>query len=155
MKQSATLARVQENMAPGVLTAAGFLGNDRRALAEILDDDAARVQRLGLTHADLAARMRALRRAGASGLGEAVDVAPHFEVRVDGVRGRLACPFGHKGLYAKVNITVRNTTLGEEVTYTDLAIHLIDAHGFYEGRKSLFRLDPETLARVLEIEPQE
>jgi len=152
MKQSAALSRIQADMTPGVITAGGFLGSDPRPLAEILADDEARVSRLGLTHAGIATRMRALRAAGARGLGEAVAVPPHFEVRVDGVRGKLPCPFSHKGLYAKVNIAVRNRRRGTEVAYTDLGIHLIEAHGFYEGRDSQFRLDPETLAETLEIE---
>ncbi len=155
MKKSAALNRIQEHMAPGVLTAEGFLGRDRRALVEILADDEARVRRLGLTHSDIAARMRELRVAGAKGLGEAMDVPPHFEVRVDGVRGKLPCPFDHRGLYAKVNVTVRNLALNREITYTDLSVHMIDNHGFFEGVGSPFRLDPEELVVILEVRPRE
>ena len=75
---------------------------------------------------------------------------PHFEVRVDGVRGRLPCPFGHPGMFPKTNITVRNTRPDGQITYTDLHIHLIGEHGFYLGRGSAYRLDPGRLARVLQ-----
>ncbi len=92
-----------------------------------------------------------LRDAGMAGLGEFVDVAPHFEVRVDSVRGRLPCPFGDPGIFPKTNVTVRNTRTGREITYTDLHIHLVRVHGFYEGRGSPFRLEPKDLAEVLEI----
>jgi len=87
MKQSPHLAAIQERMRPGVITAHGFLGADARTLAEIIETDGARVARLGLTHASIAARMRELHAAGAAGLGEFIDVPPHFEVRVDTVRG--------------------------------------------------------------------
>lgn len=153
MKQSATLDRVQENMHPGVITAGGFLGADTRKLGEILDDDNARVRRLGLTHEAIAARMRAMLADGARGLGDDVTIPPHFEVRVDSVRGKLPCPFNHKGLYQKTNVTVRNLALGRGVVFTDLSIHMIERHGFYEGQGGAFRLDPETLAAVLEICP--
>jgi hypothetical protein len=85
-------------------------------------------------------------------LGEFISIAPHFEVRVDSVRGRMPCPFGERGLYPKTNVTVRNLKTGREVAYTDLNIHLIAAHGLYEGRGTPFRVEPAELAAVLEVE---
>jgi hypothetical protein len=151
MKQTVQMQKVQERMAPGVITRDGFLGDDRRPLADMLLADETAVKEIGLEHPTIAARMVELRDAGMAGLGEFVDVAPHFEVRVDSVRGRLPCPFGDPGIFPKTNVTVRNTRTGREITYTDLHIHLVWAHGFYEGRGSPFRLEPGELAEVLEI----
>jgi hypothetical protein len=153
MKQSPQLAAIQECMRPGVITAHGFLGADARALAEIIEADGAQVARLGLTHASIAARMRSLHAAGAAGLGEFIDVPPHFEVRVDAVRGKIPCPFGDRALEQKGFTVVRNASLGREVTFTALHVHLIEAHGFYQGAGSPFRLEPADLAVVLGIEP--
>jgi len=150
MKQTVQMQKAQERMAPGVITRDGFLGDDRRPLADILLADEEAVKALGREHGAIAARMVELRDAGMAGLGEFVDVAPHFEVRVDSVRGRLPCPFGDPGIFPKTNVTVRNTRTGREVTYTDLHIHLVRVHGFYEGRGSPFRLEPTALAEVLE-----
>jgi hypothetical protein len=151
MKQTVQMQQVREQMAPGVITRDGFLGDDRRPLADILLADEAAEKALDLDHQAVAARMIELRDAGMAGLGEFVDVAPHFEVRVDSVRGRLPCPFGDPGMFPKTNITVRNRQTGREIAFTDLHIHLILAHGFYEGRGSPFRLEPKDLAEVLEI----
>jgi hypothetical protein len=153
MKQTVQLRRIQEKMAPGVITRDGFLGQDRRNLVDILVQDDGLVRRLGFSHQALAQRMIELRDAGMPGLGEFIDVAPHFEVRVDTVRGRLPCPFGDPGIFPKTNIMVRNIKTGREITYTDLHIHLIGSHGFYEGLGSPFRLEPADLAEVLEAEP--
>lgn len=153
MKQTPAMARIQEQMRPGVLTRSGFLGTDTRSLPEILETDEAAVHRLGLTHERIAARMRELRDAGMKGLGLATDIAPHFEVKVDDVRGALPCPFLHEGLSNKTTTTVTNTALRRTLIYSDLNIHLIEAHGFYEGIGAEFRLDPEALAGVLEIAP--
>lgn len=154
MKQAPAIAKTARNLRPGVLSRDGFLGDDPRELAAILDADANTVQRLGLTHERIAARLRFFREAAAAGLGEPVTVAPHFEATVESYPGKLACPFGHRGTVRKVNITVRNTTLGAEARFTDLCIHLIEAHGFYQGRGATYRNDPEELARVLEIAPE-
>ena len=150
MKQTVQMQKAQERMAPGVITRDGFLGGDHRPLADILLADEAAVKALGLEHEAMARRMIALRDAGMAGLGEFVDVAPHFEVRVDSVRGRLPCPFGDPGIFPKTNVTVRNRRTGREITYTDLHIHLVRVHGFYEGRGSPFRLEPKDLAEALE-----
>ena len=129
----------------------GFLGPDDRGLAAILQADDEANRRRGLTHAHIAQHLLALRQAGWEGLGEPVSVPPHFEVRVDAARGTLPCPFGDQGSFAKVNTTVHNLKSGKEITFADLNIHLIAAHGFYEGRGAQFRLDPEQLMDTLEM----
>ncbi|HPB12006.1 MAG TPA: hypothetical protein PLT74_12145, partial [Kiritimatiellia bacterium] len=136
MKQSRQDDIIQDRMRPGVITRDGLLGSDRRSLRDILEADEAEVRRLGLSHAVIAARLRALRDAGAQGLGEPVTVFDHFEVRVDSVRGLLPCPFPHEGLCRKEFVDVRNLRSGERVTYTEMNIHMIEAHGFYEGTGS-------------------
>jgi hypothetical protein len=153
MKLTPLLQKAQRAMRPGGLTRDGFLGADPRDLARILNDDHERVKQLGLTHARIARRLRELREAGLRGLGDFVAVPPRFEVRVESVRGRMPCPFGEAGLYPKTNITIRNAVLGRDLTVTDLLIHLIESHGFYEGRGSPFRCEPDDLAAVLELPP--
>ena len=155
MKQTAIMDRIQAQMRPGIITRAGFLGEDTRKLADILVEDAAAVQRLGLTHEQFGARLRELRDAGAPGLGTPVAVPPHFDVCVDSVRGKLPCPFGDPGIIPKANTTVTNTDTGEAITYTDLTSHLIENHGFYGGRGALFRLDPTALANFLNLQAEE
>lgn len=151
MKQSPQFTKIQEQMRPGVITLEGFLGSDERNLIDILIEDDGTVRRLGLTHVAIAERMQYFRDQGLDGLGEFINLDEHFEVRVDSVRGVLPSPFGGPGMYQKINTTVRNKALGKEVTYTDLHIHFVRDHGFYEGKGSPFRLDPAELAEVLEL----
>lgn len=154
MKQTPQMIKAQRAMRPGHISLPGFMGADARDLSQLLNDDNETVKRLNLTHEAIARRMQALRRAGEAGLGDFIAVPPHFEVRVDSARGRLPCPFGERGLYPKTHITVRNLALGRELTYSELGIHLIGAHGFYEGLGSPYRLEPEALAAILEIQPE-
>ena len=153
MKQTVQMQAIQDRMKPGVIVRDGFLGTDGRNLVDILTADEGEVSRQGLSHQEIARRMIRLREAGTAGLGEFIDVPPRFEVRVDSVRGKLPCPFGDPGIFPKTNTTVRNRQTGLEITYTDLHIHMIGSHGFYEGRGSQFRLEPRDLAEVLEARP--
>jgi hypothetical protein len=151
MKQTVQMKLIQDKMRPGIITRDGFLGNDRRNLIDILIEDDEEVKRLGFDHQQIANRMMELRDAGMRGLGDFISVEPHYEIRVDSVRGKLPCPFGDPGIFPKTNVTVRNLETKKEITYTDLHIHMIGSHGFYEGRGTPFRLNPKDLVDVLEI----
>ena len=129
----------------------GFLGHDIRSVSEIIRADDETVCRLGLTHRQLGDRMSAVLAAARQGLGDFVEIEPGLEARTDDVRGHIPCPFGDSVVELKTTVTVRR--LGEELTFSALNIHLIVAHGFYEGHGALFRLDPDRLARVLGLAP--
>jgi hypothetical protein len=153
VKQSPELSIAQTNMRPGVITLHGFLGPDDRNLIDILTEDDGEVNRLGFSHEQIALRMEELRDQGKRGLGEFIKVEPHFQVRVETVRGKLPSPFGGAGLHRKTNTIVRNDAVDREITYTDLQIHLISNNGFYQGKGSTYRLRPADIVDILEIQP--
>lgn len=155
MKQSPDLTTAQERMKPGVITSCGFLGPDRRNLIEILIDDEAQVQRLNTTHKKIAARMKELRDKGLAGLGMFEKVEENFEVKVDSMRGQLPSPFEDQVMIEKQNTVVRNLKLNKEVAYTDFSIHMIEFHGFYQGKGSMFRIEPKELVDILELKKNE
>ena len=150
MKQTADMDRYQQNMHPGIITLKGLLGSEHRNLVDILIDDDAEVRRLGTTHEAIADRMQSMRDEGAHGLGECITVEGRYEVRVDSVRGKLPCPF-EDAVVQKTFIQVVNMPANRTITYTDLHIHMIREHGFYEGKGSAFRLDPRDLVEILDV----
>ena len=75
-------------------------------------------------------------------------MAPHFEVRVESARGFCECPFGEAEAIAKTNVFVTNTRLNKDVIYSELSLHLIEAHGFYQGRGGYYRYEPAWLVEV-------
>ncbi|GAB4270299.1 MAG: hypothetical protein Kow0092_24580 [Deferrisomatales bacterium] len=153
MKQPPHLARAQARMAPGVLTMDGFLGPDARDLVEILEDDDGEVRRLGLTHQAIAAALERLTRKATEALG-ALTREGVYEVCACETRGGLPCPFGHPGLYEKTVIEARRTDTGQKLLWTVLQVHLIGAHGFYQGKGSYFRIEPAELAAFLGLEAE-
>ncbi|MBN2725124.1 MAG: hypothetical protein JXR95_13755 [Deltaproteobacteria bacterium] len=140
-----------ESMKPGIITLDGFLGSDSRSLMDIIVADEAEIARRGLTSAELAQNMRRIRDEGRKGEGLFEFVQPHFDVLVESVRGVLSCPFPGCGAIKKVNTTVVNKQTGKTISFSDLAIHLIEEHSFFQGRGSSFRLDPCELIEILEI----
>lgn len=153
MKQPPDWERIQDRMQPGELTRDGMLGDDPRTLPEIIDADDIAVRNLGLTHDDIANRMLSLQKAARERLGDVVVVDGDYEVQADETRGIIPCPFGHGGHYDKCVIFLKHLPTGREIRWTDLSIHLIRDHGFYQGRGAPFRLDPESLAALLHIKP--
>lgn len=151
MKQSPEFNAIQEQMKPGVITLEGFLGDDKRKLIDIIASDTLRVRKMKRTHEDIAAKMVHFKEQGLAGLGDFITLDDHFEVKVESVRGLLPSPFGGPGMYGKINTTVVNKTLSRQIVYTDLHIHFIKDHGFYEGKGSPFRLEPDDLVQILEV----
>ena len=152
MKQTPELDRIQARMQPGILTMKGFLGHDPRPLAEILAGDLATVTAAGITHAQIADRLAAITRQGTDLMEREVTVEGRFQVTVRDDRGLLPSPFGG-GRYAKGDTEVTDPRTGRTFRWNDLTLHLIRDHGFYNGRGSDYRLEPEELVAVFGIAP--
>ena len=151
MKQTPEYDKIQQQMQPGIIALDGFLGDDKRKLIDIIASDNTKVRKLNRTHSDIASKMEHFKEKGLAGLGEFITLDEHFEVKVESVRGLLPSPFGGKGMYGKVNTTVVNKTKNRQITYTDLHIHFVADHAFYEGKGSPFRLEPVDLIEILEV----
>lgn len=149
MKQSPELRAIQENMQTGSLAAYGFLGTDTRSLADILRDDDERVASLALTHGAIADRLQFFYEAGQEKLGRAEEVDTQYDVLVEEHKGGIPCPFRDNFTAAKAVITVTDRRSGQTLVWSALNIHMIRAHGFYEGRGAKFRVEPEAVAELL------
>ena len=149
MKQSPELELIQANMTPGALSAHGFLGNDSRKLSDILHADATALEKTGITKEVLADTMQKLTDYGAEGFGRPTNFNEHFEIEVEGYKGNLPCPFKDNAAVEKRQTLVKNLDTGVIMRWTDLSIHMIRVHGFFEGHGSIYRLDPVELVRFL------
>jgi hypothetical protein len=151
VKQSPALDRVEKTMRSMSISQRGFLGRESRKLVEILTEDQGTVHSLGLSHEVIAQRLRTLTEAARDAWGEPVVVEERFEVRLVEARGKIPCPWGHPGLYPKTHVVLKDTRTGESLVWSDLALHLIEEHGFYQGRGSPYRLEPRTIKRVFDL----
>jgi hypothetical protein len=151
MKMSPEFVKAERNMQPGVITSDGFLGDDRRAIIDIIADDEARMESYRLEFDAVAEKMRSLMSEGRKGLGEPVTV-DRWIVQIFEARGHLPSPF-EDGIFRKVNAQVTLAREGkptqETLLYSDLSLHLLEKHHFLQGKGSAFRLEPDAIKRVL------
>jgi len=151
MKQSPQEARIVERMQPGVLSRDGFLGSDRRSLGEIIDTDRSALEGLGVTQERLAARMaEALKAAEAAG-GAPVKVGEHLLAEHREAMGRIPSPFPGEGVFRKGEVELTDERTGVKVLMTPLSIHMVAAHGFFQGRGSRYRTEPVLLCDVFDL----
>ena len=138
-------------MAPGVLCAEGFLGTDSRPLADILAADDRAVESLGLTHAQIAAALAEVIRTAQEALGTTAKISRHLSAVSEDAMGPIPCPWGGCGVFAKGHVELTDSRTGRTLLVTPLSVHLIERHGFYQGRGGRYRLEPAELARMLDI----
>lgn len=149
MKRSPEMKRLEEVLRASRIVAGGFLGKDSRILEEIIETDAMEVARLGYTVEHIGKRMRELTDKARQGLGTPVKIDKKREGIADDNRGVIVCPWPHAGRYNKTVTTVRHLETGKSLRWSDLSVHFIESHGFFQGRGSAFRLEPRDLVHIL------
>jgi hypothetical protein len=132
MKMSPELKRAQENMLPGVITSAGFLGEDTRNLVDIIEQDEETLQKLGIDIEEASRVLHNLLEEGRKGLGEPITVQGKYQVQVTEARGFLACPF-EDGIFRKINAEVIHLPTGTNFLFSELSLHLFEKHHFLQG----------------------
>lgn len=149
MKQSPEKDKLEAVLRSSKLVSGGFLGSDRRSVSEIVEDDGRQLADAGVGCEELAGRMREITDGAKGQLGRCVNISDKVEAWVEEAKGVLVCPWPHSGGISKRTTTVRNVETGESITWSDLNIHLIEAHGFFEGRGSAMRLEPAELVKLI------
>jgi len=155
------LSELEARMRPGAWSVTGFLGPTER-LTEVLSADAEALDALGVTASHLADRLDHLLGAAKASRDRRATVGP-YDVRVEISRGFQLCPWtidrlagqctaGGGVTHASTRWWLRNRTSGEHLQGPGLLVHLMRAHGFFEGRQVPDRVGPEELARILEVQ---
>jgi predicted transcriptional regulator len=125
-----------------------YMGNDNRSISEIVATDLEELKRMDVSRAALAEKMEKIRDMAVSKLEEEIEIAPALIARADMARGVIHCPLCGETV-GKTNILLTNKKSGESIVFSDMNIHLIEVHGFFEGKGSGFRLEPSALVDML------
>lgn len=148
MKTNPHIQHIVARMTPGILSRGGFLGTDFRPLEEILEADAATVAGLGSSHQELSQKLENIFLATRAALGTKVLISERLNAVYREAMGRISCPWGHCGNFAKGYIEILDTQSGLRIMFTALNVHMIRAHGFYQGLGSRYRLEPAEICQL-------
>jgi hypothetical protein len=150
-------------MRPGAFSQRGFLG-EHEQLEDVLGADARTLADLKLTAEDLADPLDRLLDAAEAAGGRSARVDDRFDIGIELFTGFQICPWSpdpHGGQclagggvrHASVDWRLHNLRTGDRIGGPGLIVHLVRAHGFFEGLESPGRVDPRALAKVLELPP--
>jgi hypothetical protein len=148
------LADLEEDMRPGGLSTAGFLGEGERLLDVLAADNRYVVDERGLTHQELARPLRIL---GAVAVQHAV--REPREITYHGRKLKLRALLSHvfvrspfqDGTRTNCTVTVANLGNGKKLTYSLLVPQMIERYGFYEGKGTRYRVEPRAVLEVLDF----
>lgn len=150
-----TIAELERDMRPGAPVKAGsdkgFLGAEERLLDVLIADNETVVKRLKLTHQTVATHLLAV-----AAIGEKLKGTPFlyhgrpFKVTVRRFRGFQFSPF-QDDTETNAEATVENLDSGHKLEYSLLAPQMIERYGFYEGKGTPYRVDPERVVEVFDF----
>ena len=149
MKKSPQMQKLEAILRSSKLAAGGFMGTDPRSLTDVIDADIAELSRLGVTAEEIAARMQQITDIAKTGLGNWVKVDQGRRAMADEAKGAIVCPWPHPGRFVKRVTTVELIDSARTVRWSDLNIHLIAEHSFFEGKDSPFRVEPAKLTKII------
>lgn len=140
-----------QRMAPGVLCREGFLGTDPRPLSEILDTDRSTVAGLEVPRERFGEKLEEVLKAAMASFGAPVSIEGALTAVYREAMGRIPCPWGLCGVFPKGEVELKDSRTGEILLFSPLSVHLVAKHGFFQGRGSRYRMEPEVLRRIFHL----
>jgi hypothetical protein len=140
-----------KNFESSKFSGSGFLGSDPRPVDEIVADDTRDLEQAGISRHDLVAALEAAYKKSRDALGAIVEVAPGVQAEFFESRGRLPCPFRGCGVFEKGEAALSAADSHKSFFITSLGIHLIAAHGFFQGKGSRFRIELVEAVKLLGV----
>jgi len=149
MKENPADQNTRDRLQPGQISIDGFLGNDKRPIADIIAADEGETEAADYTAKQLGGFLESLHQTGDAGWEARV---PAFDgkvtVRSDETLGQVPCPFACGASCHKAEIVVKDPNGGDLLRFTPLQAHMIAEHGFFEGKGSPHRIEPEKLIEL-------
>lgn len=128
----------------------GFLGSQERLL-DVMAQDNDYVQSQGLTHQDLASQLRYVEELYFKlRIREFTYRGRRYDVNVVQWRGIQDSPF-NDGTGASSDMQITNLDTGTSLSASLLLPDMIERYGFYEGKDTPYRLDPQQIIEVFDF----
>ena len=145
------IADLEKDMRPGAYATKGFLGGQERLLDLLAEDNRFVVERLGLTHQQLARHLRALGDISSQVGGKEFRYhGRRFKGSVRFSKWHQASPF-RDGTITNALAIVDNLDNEKRLEFSLLMPDLIERYGFYEGKGTPYRLEPQRIVEFLDF----
>ena len=152
MKHNPAEQMTRDRLEPGHSSIQGFLGTDERTLADIIAADTGEVEAAGLTVEILGAFLEHLHVTADGGWESRVPMYDgKISVRSDETLGQIPCPFACGASCHKAIIAIKDPDGNDLMHVTPLDAHLIEKHGFFEGKGSPYRIEPNALIALYRL----
>ncbi len=161
-----SIADLEKDVRPGassdVGSDKGFLGRKEALLSVLAADNAHVVDKLGLTHQELAKHLRVLAAIGRKQLADAQKAkkkpttepfkyhGKRFTVSFQFYRGYQRSPF-MDDTKTDTDVTLTNVENSKVLKYSLLVPDMIERYGFYEGTGTPYRVEPRDIVSVLDF----
>jgi hypothetical protein len=136
-------------LGPSRFSKDGFLGTDSRVPEEIIKADEETLARIGIDRKKIAAALRSAYVSAERAMGNPVVLSDGVSAVHHESRGRIPSPFAQDGTFQKGEAAISGKSGEILFRITPLSINLIEKHGFFQGKGSPYRIEPEDAARIL------
>jgi hypothetical protein len=149
MKRSLFEKELMTSLGPSLFSGSGFMGRDTRSLEEIVAEDLAFLKRKGVAKERLLAALEEAYDKAKSAFGATVEIRPGVTAVFHESMGRVPSPFPGEGVFEKGEAVVTEHKTGARLIITQLSLHLVEKHGFFQGAGSRYRIDPDRAIDML------
>jgi len=145
-----SIRQLEARMRPGRDSGAGFLGEDESLLEVMAEDNAYVVDKLRMTHQDIAHPLHVIRRIAEMGLYRAKNIefnGQPLQILAQFTKGTQQSPFDD-GTKHGANVQITNLKTGKKLLVGLLVPYMIERYGFYEGKGTPYRVEPKDVIDV-------
>jgi hypothetical protein len=149
MSDSEDLEKFENILHSSSVMAYGLMGTDSRGIPEIVQTDLDELAKSSVTIANLIERMKEITGKAIPALGNWIKIDDTHQAKIFEVKGNVPCPWRHSCRFAKRITYIQNTATKTSAKWTDLNIHLIEQHNFFEGKGSAYRVEPKEVIKAI------
>lgn len=118
-------------------------------MEEIASEDSVRLRKRGITREALVKALREAYQKAKDAFGAEVVIRAGVTAVFHESMGRVPSPFPGGGVFEKGEAVVTEHKTRARLVITQLSLHLIEKHGFFQGAGSRYRIDPDRAIDVL------
>jgi archaellum biogenesis protein FlaJ (TadC family) len=148
MKHAPQEESERRRLEPSKFSAEGFLGSDPRDVSEIIAEDQRMLDELRVDKQKVVESLTTIYSAAKAAQGAEVAIGKDLLAMFYESLGRIPSPFRGDGVFEKGEVALTHIPTGGKLYITALGINMIDRHGFFQGKGSRYRINPQDAMNI-------